>query len=52
MSPELEGKEDKDIFLYNNTRQHIARSLRTKLLDLGWIVISHRTQFSEIVLHC
>ena len=37
----LHGKQDRVYFLHDNTRPHVAKSMREKLLKFGWITIPH-----------
>ena len=41
VAEKLAGKQDRIYFLDDNPKPHIAKSTNTKLLELGWIVLSH-----------
>jgi hypothetical protein len=37
----LQGKQDRIYFLHDSARRHIAKSMREKLLKLGWVTVPH-----------
>jgi histone-lysine N-methyltransferase SETMAR len=41
VAQKLKGKHDRIYFLHDNARPHIAKSIREKLLRLGWVIIPH-----------
>ena len=41
VAAKLQRKQDKIYFLHDNTRPHVAKSIREKLLKVGWITIPH-----------
>ena len=41
VAAKLQGKQDRLYFLHDNARSHVAKSIREKLLKLGWVTIPH-----------
>jgi histone-lysine N-methyltransferase SETMAR len=41
VAAKLQGKQDRIYFLHDNATPHIAKSIREKLLKLGWVTVPH-----------
>jgi histone-lysine N-methyltransferase SETMAR len=41
VAAKLHGKQDRISFLHDNTRPHIVKPAREKLLKLGWVTVSY-----------
>jgi histone-lysine N-methyltransferase SETMAR len=41
VAAKFQRKKDRNYFLYDNARLHIAKSTREKLSKLGWVTVPH-----------
>ena len=48
VTEKLKGKQDQIYYLHDNMRPHVTKSIREKLLKLGWITVSHPPYSSDL----